>query len=403
MEKLMEKQMEDVFITKIHIGKVRHLENFDITLSDTERKHLIITGINGSGKTALLEALRDCVSCQQRDSLLGSQEAHDSGLASITALHPFPATPKRNVSISCNKDFEAHKLIFAYMSALRSKVEVPGEVALAEIEGRTLITHNASKLFLKRILYLYVQYISSKVDGSPESEELKAWFDNFTSALRYIYDSPLLELKPDMKRLSFNIKMPGRELFALHEMSDGYEAFLNICMELILRFENPESSVDYKQSAIVFIDEVETHLHVSLQRKALPFLTRMFPNVQFIVTTHSPFVISSLENAVVYDLETRMILENAFAYPCDSIVEGYLDSSLYSEIAAGHFAKYKELAFKTRTIKESREFMLAIIFLDKLDKESELYACYQGRRLREENVILPPNPVMLKRKLMRNR
>lgn len=40
--------MQDVFITKIHIEKVRHLENADIMLSDTERKHLILTGKNGS-------------------------------------------------------------------------------------------------------------------------------------------------------------------------------------------------------------------------------------------------------------------------------------------------------------------------------------------------------------------
>jgi recombinational DNA repair ATPase RecF len=44
--------MESLFIHKIHIGKVRHLTNVDIELSDTERKHLIITGKNGSGKTS---------------------------------------------------------------------------------------------------------------------------------------------------------------------------------------------------------------------------------------------------------------------------------------------------------------------------------------------------------------
>jgi recombinational DNA repair ATPase RecF len=50
--------MADMFITKIQIDKVRHLENFTIELSDTERKHLILTGKNGSGKTSVLEAIR---------------------------------------------------------------------------------------------------------------------------------------------------------------------------------------------------------------------------------------------------------------------------------------------------------------------------------------------------------
>jgi recombinational DNA repair ATPase RecF len=51
--------MEDVFISKIKINKVRHLENLEIPLSDTERKHLILTGKNGSGKTSILLALKN--------------------------------------------------------------------------------------------------------------------------------------------------------------------------------------------------------------------------------------------------------------------------------------------------------------------------------------------------------
>jgi recombinational DNA repair ATPase RecF len=42
------------FITEINIKKVRHLENIDIVLGD-EKKHLILTGKNGSGKTSVLE------------------------------------------------------------------------------------------------------------------------------------------------------------------------------------------------------------------------------------------------------------------------------------------------------------------------------------------------------------
>ena len=51
-----------------------------------------------------------------------------------------------------------------------------------------------------------------------------------------------------------------------------------------------------------FIDEIDSHLHVSLQRLILPFFTESFPNVQFIVTTHSPFVLMSTKDSVVYDL-----------------------------------------------------------------------------------------------------
>ena len=62
--------------------------------------------------------------------------------------------------------------------------------------------------------------------------------------------------------------------------------------------------------ALFFIDEIEAHLHIELQKKVLPFLTASFPKVQFIVSTHSPFVLSSIENAVVYDLEKKIHIED---------------------------------------------------------------------------------------------
>lgn len=49
--------MEQTFFTSINIEKVRHLENISIPLDKEKRKHLILTGKNGSGKTSVLEAI----------------------------------------------------------------------------------------------------------------------------------------------------------------------------------------------------------------------------------------------------------------------------------------------------------------------------------------------------------
>ena len=51
--------MEGLYLTKLDIVSVRHLRGIEIPLSETERKHLILTGKNGSGKTSVLESLRD--------------------------------------------------------------------------------------------------------------------------------------------------------------------------------------------------------------------------------------------------------------------------------------------------------------------------------------------------------
>ncbi|WP_202966339.1 hypothetical protein, partial [Treponema endosymbiont of Eucomonympha sp.] len=82
------------------------------------------------------------------------------------------------------------------------------------------------------------------------------------------------------------------------------------------------------------------------QNKVLPFLSTVFPNIQFIVTTHSPFVLSSIENAVICDLENKTVAENFSAYSYDGIVEYYFNAEKYSEAAKANFKEYKTLADK---------------------------------------------------------
>jgi predicted ATP-binding protein involved in virulence len=135
-------------------------------------------------------------------------------------------------------------------------------------------------------------------------------------------------------------------------------------MELMMRMEN-RAALTYDMSGIVLIDEIETHLHVELQRKVLPFLSKMFPNIQFIITTHSPFVISSLENTVVYDLEKQCRLEDMSVYSYDGIVEYYFNSEQYSETAKANFEEYRELvAKKDRSETENERLVELTLYFD---------------------------------------
>ena len=371
--------MQNTFITNIRISKVRHLEDINIMLSNVERTHLILTGKNGCGKTSLLEAIRDFVVERQFMAIQNQEEGH--------ARHDLAkAYQRRNPDlqeISIGFHGDANNLFdvtFAYFPAERSNLTVPNAVEAIDIWGKTVISRNASNDFLKYILNLYVQYLSAKDTNRPvtEVERYKTWFDRFTQALCEIYDCRDLELKPDMKNLRFLVTLPRREPFALHEMSDGYKAFIEILMELLMRFEDGNGIVDYDKSAILVIDEIETHLHVEMQKRALPFLTRMFPNVQFIVATHSPFVITSLPNAVVYDLEKHDRLDNPSYYSYEAVVESFLDTDMYSTEMKRQFERYKELCFKERTSEENEEFLRAKTELELIAPASkELFIAFR--------------------------
>ena len=103
----------------------------------------------------------------------------------------------------------------------------------------------------------------------------------------------------------------------------------------------------FDTEGIVLIDELETHLHIELQKKILPFLVEFFPNIQFIVTTHSPFVLNSIEDAVIYDLEKNIRIEGMSQYSYEGVVEGYFEIDNYSNELKEKIRKYKELAFAT--------------------------------------------------------
>ncbi|MDR1194125.1 MAG: AAA family ATPase [Peptococcaceae bacterium] len=358
--------MRELFITNIHIGKIRHLDNIDIKLSDSEREHLILTGKNGSGKTSLLDAIKDAIFLRQHQDY-EKANANDrkyltADVSKITAIRK--ADDNLKVSFS-STDFSFLDEIFVFVSAERNKIELPTSIAPVEISGKSVVTRDASKDFLKYILNLDYQLYGAKTDNNTLLvANLTKWFANFENALRDIYACPELRLQRDTKNFAFRIAMPGRESFGLHEMADGYKAFIDILMELLMRMETADGAVDYERSAIVLIDELETHLHVELQKRALPFLTKMFPQAQFVVSTHSPFVISSIDNAVVFDLEKAAELQALgedvvgarldssdsllTSYSYEDIVEGYYDINGYSATFEREFERYKELCLKSR-------------------------------------------------------
>lgn len=82
-------------------------------------------------------------------------------------------------------------------------------------------------------------------------------------------------------------------------MSSGELAILALFVEILRQGDNLETNIKLdKIQGIVLIDEIDKHLHIKLQKEVLPAMLELFPNVQFIVSTHSPFLTMGLaENA----------------------------------------------------------------------------------------------------------
>ena len=81
--------------------------------------------------------------------------------------------------------------------------------------------------------------------------------------------------------------------FMLDAVSGGLAALIDLAWQ-IYNFASTEPDI------VVLIDEVENHLHATMQRSVLPDLLEAFPKVQFIVSTHSPLIVASVKNSNVY-------------------------------------------------------------------------------------------------------
>ena len=166
--------------------------------------------------------------------------------------------------------------------------------------------------------------------------------------MKKIFDDDSVRLKFDEETFKFSIVMAGREPFDFNTLSSGYAAVLDIVVDLIIRMEKQlNRSFDFSISGIVLIDEIETHLHLELQKNVMKLLTTVFPNIQFIVSSHSPFILNSLDNVVIYDLEKKVFVEHGLAdVPYSGIVEGYFKADELSDELRNKFEEYKQIVNK---------------------------------------------------------
>ncbi|MGL4873713.1 MAG: AAA family ATPase, partial [Clostridium sp.] len=323
------------FIKKIYIEKLRHLKEIEIDITNSnEKKHLILTGKNGSGKTTLLENIKNYLkSLEANDFNYINFEAPKSIILNKTGSETGGNVEQRekckknleylksriegyengvkytfNDIESLEEKYKNNEFIIASFSAKRkSDILVPTSVNKVELMEKYSIESDIDNKFLDYLVYLKTQQSFARNEEDIDTvNEIGEWFNNFEEALKNLFGDKSIKLKFDYRNLNFKISQEGREDYGLNELSDGFSASLDILMNLILRMEKERKGLAYNTEGIVLIDELETHLHIELQKNILPFLTKFFPKIQFIITTHSPFIINSLENVVVYDLEKKI-------------------------------------------------------------------------------------------------
>lgn len=346
------------FIKNIHVNELFHLKDFDIPIADEQTPHLMITGKNGSGKTVLLNAIANQIQGIKRDPstfimLLNSREERLKNFfqSHLTQFGVFEnkiridfTNLREFVKDYTNGDF----IVAFYQAARKPQMVEPKNPTKPVYNTHGEVRATVTGQFLNFLSDLKIQEALARNENQMEdAEEINQWFIDFGELLCQIFQDKDLHLKFNYKDYSFRILTEGKE-FKFTEVSDGYAAILDIVVDLILKMQAKDSLTRaYQKKGIVLIDEVETHLHLELQKMIMPFLTKVFPNIQFIITTHSPFVLNSLDNAVAFDLEHRETINELTQYSYVALAEGYFGVSSESSYMQMQLERLESLLQKT--------------------------------------------------------
>lgn len=370
--------MGQTFLTELNIVNTRHLHHIRIPICADKRKHLILTGKNGCGKTSILQCIDDFLNDMIQDDF--SERDPHSQIADIKdridelyktrdpqkdiekerlRLHREIRDIEMETSWRWNdgcvltandarelrRKYSEGKFILRYFrDDRRANVDTctnPAEMEMKQVYGSN--EHPAENIgkFMANMKFVQAFIKDKKTEATEKRNRyIDDWFARFEQILQNIYENQELRLCFDEEKFRFFVKLPGREQIPLEHMSRGYTVVFDIIGDLMMRMESRKTC---DLEGIVLIDEVETHLHISLQRQIMPILTSLFPNIQFILTTHSPFVLISTENAVVYDLEKGKRIEDKLAWMTyDAVVDMYFGVERIPQTLKDLFTEYRK-------------------------------------------------------------
>jgi len=168
-----------------------------------------------------------------------------------------------------------------------------------------------------------------KKDFSYNLNELTAVREAIESMLPK-FKNPRIEINPLRFFVDWEQEDGTIKKFQIEQLSDGYRTVLAMVMDISSRMSEANPQLGNNSQAIIMIDELDLHLHPKWQQTILSDLTRTFPNAQFIVTTHSPQILSTVKKEYIFILENGSMkrpFQNTYGKRSLVALEDLIDSS----------------------------------------------------------------------------
>jgi formylglycine-generating enzyme required for sulfatase activity/predicted ATP-binding protein involved in virulence len=385
-----------VQIKRLKISNIKCFDDLEILFQSSENTTLLL-GTNGKGKSTILQLLAIGLCMINRVELLynwkkvvksGKKEGVFEIELLIVSHNDDPKIIKlkyvidENDIIKCingEKQFNEiinYFIVLGYGVSRHIKLEDPPPFEKIE-NVATLFGENGfikhikiSKNFkyIQENFYLIQQLINSVLYESDLAEKLL-----------------MQDYSPDS--FYFSTTYSPDELIPLEALSEGFKSTFTWLLDMIIRLIEWGCDISDPQdiTGIVLLDEIDLHLHPAWQRTFLPSLEKVFPKIQFIATTHSPFVVQTAINKNLVILETDKSSDNIIVH------EKVMNSELsYSAIVREIFDIHSPFTYETeKDFAEFRNFRDTILNNKDIDEQKfkNIVLKIAGRGLETESMM----------------
>jgi predicted ATP-binding protein involved in virulence len=324
----------------------------------------VIAGINGRGKTAILES-----SCLILSRLLPLISPAKSGYRSLTQLDVHEGQTDIDISIKVNcagipleyslhynierRKIELTKLskvvrdeikraygdpsragdqapLVVYYTTDRAGYRFPKALPEAVPAGQAMAYSGALKNRIVDYKDLMARINVATANALETSRSTNVFFGEkilnaINNSLNIFLDGfSNLRVVQDPLRL---VADKQGETLDIRQLSDGERSFIAMICDLSRRLAlaNPELEDPRLGAGVVFIDEIELHLHPKWQLEITEKLRTTFPNIQFIVTTHSPFILQTTREGEVISLDNDQIVVDPSGKSLEEVAKYVMD------------------------------------------------------------------------------
>lgn len=335
-------------INKLHLENFR---NFEVIDFDFPTNFTVVIGENGRGKSSVLQGLRVAAATfflgideadryhiqkedvrridlgnrfvPQRNCIVKATGKVDNEqiewtrtLAKISgrteykqAISLVNIAKKLNDSVNIELREEIDLPVISYFGTARLWGEVKQTIKLKK-KGSRLKDGYARCIDNKSDKNSALEWIKSaywkKLKDKPESVLLDAVLNAIGTCIPNWEPTEWDEDSDDLGGLYTN-SSGSKHFVPLYFLSDGLRTMAAMVAEIAYRCAtlNPHLGIEAvkKTKGIVLIDEIDMHLHPKWQQNVVSDLKSAFPNIQFVVTTHSPFIVQSLKADELINLD----------------------------------------------------------------------------------------------------